>query len=81
MTRTLKGRQFGIILKERGPNDPHVCIQIIGEDDEHWFDIGNSFSSFWLQDLIDQLEAAKILIGAQCKKDPSGFGYIFPEKK
>lgn len=77
MNRTLKGRHFGITFKERGPNDPHICIQIIGEDDEHWFDIGNAFSSFWIQDLINQLEAAKVLLDTEYKDDPSGFGYTF----
>ena len=73
----LKGNQFGVRFKRRGHDDPHICIQIIGEDDEHWFDIGNSFSSFWIQDLIDQLETAKALLDARYKKDPSGFGYTF----
>lgn len=75
----LKGKQFGVRFKERGRDDPHVCIQIIGEDDEHWFNVGNPFSSFWIQDLIDQLEIAETILDTQYKKDPSGFGYVFPE--
>lgn len=80
MTRTLKGRCFGVKLEARGPNDLHVCVQIIGEDDGHWFDVGNPFSSFWIQDLIDQLEIAKAVLDTQYKEDPSGFGYTFSKE-
>jgi hypothetical protein len=39
-------------------NDPHVIIQLMGEDDGNWFEIGNGFSSYWLEDLIIVLRSA-----------------------
>lgn len=45
--REFKGSCFGVKLVRRGEKDPHVCIQLLGEDDEYWFNIGNGFSSHW----------------------------------
>jgi hypothetical protein len=72
----IKGGQFGVRFEPRGQDDPHVCIQLLSEDDTNWFEVGNSFSSFWLDDLIAQLTAAKTLL-EQGPKDPAGFGYRF----
>lgn len=72
------GSCLGIGLKERGPNDPHVLIQIlVGADlvgdDENWFTLESSFSSFWLPDLEDQLTEAKAWIEQHCTYQPGGW--------
>lgn len=74
-----KGGQFGVRLVPRGGNDPHVCIQLLGEDDENWFEIGNSFSSFWIDDLIQQLQIAKKAMEA-LPKDRHGYGREFESR-
>jgi hypothetical protein len=78
----LKGIQFGVRFVERGPKDKHVCIQLLSEDDETWFEVGNSFSSFWLDDLIQVLERAKALMASNPNQNhvfetDSGCGYRF----
>lgn len=76
----VKGSQFAVELVPRGPKDNHICLQLKGEDDENWFNIGNSFSSFWLNDLIRVLQNAQTMLDDQCVKDPKGWGYDFKEK-
>lgn len=71
-----KGLQFGVRLIQRGPNDPHVCIQLLAEDDEHWFELGNSFSAYWLDDLIMQLNTAKDALDS-LPKSKDGYGHNF----
>lgn len=73
----VKGTQFGVRLQKRGPEDQHVCIQLMGEDDDNWFNIGNPFSSFWLSDLIRTLQRAERILKTECKKDKDGWGYVF----
>lgn len=61
MSKTLefKGQCKGVKLTERGVNDNHICLQILTEDDENWFPSENSFSSGWIDELIEQLQIAK----------------------
>ena len=59
IVHTIKGTCVGIVLTKRGNNDPHICWQLIVEDDENWYIQRNSFSSFWILDLkmvISQME-------------------------
>lgn len=72
-----KGEQFGIRLEPRGENDPHICFQIISEDDEHWFEHKGSSSSAWITDLIEQLKIVKNYMKNNYKKDRDGCGYEF----
>lgn len=76
----IKGNQFGVRLKARGPDDNHICIQLLGEDDEHWFEVGNGFSNFWLDDLILVLNKAKKTLKT-FPDDPSGCGKQFGKQK
>ena len=61
-----KGNCKGIRLTRRGENDPHIMVSILTEDDENWFvDEKNKFSSYWIDDLIEQLKNAKSFIESQ----------------
>lgn len=71
----LQNAQFGVRFRKRGPDDKHIIIQLLGEDDGNWFAIGNGFSNFWLDDLIGVLQDAKILI--ERDGQPNKWGYEF----
>ena len=75
MTREFLGNCAGVRLVPRGDDDNHICVEILAEDDGTWQQ-GNEFSSFWLDELIAQLQAARRYIKTQ-KPDPEGFGYEF----
>ena len=64
------GKCHGVILTHRGKDDPHVCAQIITEDDETWFISDTDFSSFWLPELISVLQEARNWMATNC--DPDG---------
>lgn len=70
------GAQFAVGLSDRAPGDKHVCIQILSEDDGHWFVNENRFSSFWLPDLQRVLNEADIWMKLHCIEDGK-FGYKF----
>ena len=53
-----KGECKGIGLRKRGVNDPHVEVVLLVEDDETWYETG-SFSSCWIDELIEKLQEAK----------------------
>jgi hypothetical protein len=57
----------GIRLVWRMENDPHVCFEILGEDDGHWFIKSDSSSSYWMPDLMKALKAAEKWMKANCK--------------
>lgn len=71
------GECKGIALTRRGKDDPHVCMSILTEDDEQWFESSNPSSSYWMKDLQEQLNNAIEWIEKNCDKDPDGFGYVF----
>jgi hypothetical protein len=60
-----KGKCKGVKLLKRETNDNHICLQILTEDDEYWFPSANPFSSFWIDELIEQLQKAKQFIETQ----------------
>ena len=75
----IKGQKFGVRFVPRGGDgseDQHICIQLRSEDDGNWFNVGGSFSSFWLDDLRQQLKVASKLL-KKTTPDPEGFGYTF----
>ncbi len=83
MDLEIKKKQFGVKIIPRGPNDEHVVIQIITEDDENWFDHGNSFSSYWIDDLIDVLQETRRYIQHFTEADIVNgrqYGYKFKKK-
>lgn len=79
-----KGECKGIQLTKRGENDPHIMVSILTEDDEDWFiDEKNKFSSYWIDDLINQLQKAKLFINTQepdIYKDKQ-YGFKFKENE
>ena len=78
-----KGECKGVRLVKRNENDPHICVQILTEDDGDWFTNDNqSFSSYWIDDLIEQLNNAKQFIESQEPDIYNGrqYGYKFKNK-
>ena len=67
MEKEFKGNCKGIKLtkRKRNENDNHICVQILTEDDGDWFASCNSFSSYWIDDLIEQLKITKAYIETQ----------------
>lgn len=74
--REIKGNYFGIRLQPRGVEDPHVCLQLLLQDDMGWHEVGNPFSSHWLNDLMSVLHATIVWL----RKYPrdKGYGRKFP---
>lgn len=66
--------QFGTNLVDRG--DGHILIQLLSEDDEHWSEHGETFSSFWLDDLIKVLTLTKAIMSTMVKEP---YGWRFPD--
>jgi len=75
--RSVKNGQFGVRFVPRGPGDPHVCVQVISEDDGNWTTSGDSFSSFWIDDLICALQAARNQLDFYAIWQRDGFGWKF----
>lgn len=72
IVKVFKGNLKGIVLSKRGgDNDSHIKINIITEDDENWFTSSNEngFSSYWLNDLQEQLELSKKWMIENCIPD------------
>lgn len=71
------GECKGVGLVPRGNNDNHILVLILTEDDGDWFISESGFSSFWIEDLKEQLQAAADWMERHATKDPSGYGYCF----
>ena len=64
------GTICGIILSQRGDNDPHVVFNIICEDDGFWFNYtNNGASSYWLKEYEDVIKAARKWCEKNCIPD------------
>jgi hypothetical protein len=74
--REFKGNCKGVRLVPRGEKDSHICIQILTEDDDTWFPSPDAFSSYWIDDLIQQLKEARNYMKTYYKKD-GAYGYKF----
>ena len=70
------GECLGVELIERLNKDGHVMIQLLVEDDGIWHELGTPFSSFWIKDLVNVIEATSTHL-RNMPDDPSGFGKIF----
>lgn len=83
MEKEFKGECKGVRLRERAPNDNHICVEILTEDDENWFTSDSYFSSVWIDDLITQLQAAKAYVETQEPDMFEGrqYGWKFKEEK
>ncbi len=73
-----KGNCKGVRLEKRGKNDNHIKVILLTEDDDNWFE-GDSFSSFWIDELIEKLIQAKKFIETQEPDIYDGvqYGYKF----
>ena len=73
--KVILGKCHGVLLTRRGTNDPHVCMQIITEDDENWFVSDSSFSSFWLPNFMTVLREAQDWINQNCDLTDEGWSF------
>lgn len=71
-----EGVVIGVDLVQRGPNDKHVCIQIMTEDDGYWRASDVKLSSSWIDHLLDVLHQAKGEL-EKLPDDPTGYGKVF----
>ena len=73
-----KGKCKGIGLRKRGIDDPHIEVVLLVEDDEIWHETG-SFSSYWVDELIEKLQEAKKYIETKEPDVYNGtqYGYKF----
>lgn len=75
-----KGECKGVRLSPRNPSlhDNHIKITLLTGDDETWFE-GDSFSCYWIDELIDKLQEAKKFIETQEPDIYQGkqYGYKF----
>jgi len=67
--KSFLGECLGVGLQKRGPQDDHVTVFILVEDDGSWFISGNGFSSFWLPELIPLLQEANTWMKRNCVPD------------
>lgn len=68
---TFYGSQKAVRLVWRGKDDPHICFEILSEDDEYWFlmNQGGGSSSYWMPDLRRVLMAAERWMRKNAKPD------------
>lgn len=77
--KVFKGYCAGVVLEHRkdweNPNDPHVCFFLIVEDDENWYETTKGFSSYWIDDLLEQLQCARDWMNEYCTKTNCGWQF------
>lgn len=78
--KPVKGARNGVKFVPRGKDDPHILIQLLGEDDDNWFNSDGVMSSFWIDDLILTLQRAKETLSKKANPDRDGFGFEFKQK-
>ena len=66
----------GVVLSSRGPDDPHVIVTPITEDDGNWFTSSGGMSSFWLPEQIEVLKEAQAWMTVHCDRDET-WGWKF----
>ena len=74
-----KGCYKGVRLIQKGINDNHILVEILTEDDDYWFASNNPFDSYWISDLIKQLQIARKYLKTQQSNE--GFGWKFKSLK
>jgi hypothetical protein len=78
---------MGVSLQPRSETngkatDQHISFSIEIEDDENWFPMDGSTSSYWLDELIEQLQRAKTYCESQkpdIAKNGRQYGWKFKE--
>ena len=69
-----KGKCLGVRLYPRSSEDPHVCFELLTEDEGNWLLGLNGPSSFWLPDLITALSKARTWMNKNCIKEQAEDG-------
>lgn len=80
---TFYGACHALRLVHRGPDDNHICIELLTEDDGHWFTSGDGSwgSSAWLPDIIALAGRAQRWMLMHCEPDMhQGVQYGYKEK-
>ena len=74
---TFFGEQHGVRLVKRGRNDPHICFEILSEDDGHWYvSCGGSYaSSYWMPGLLKVMRFAQKWMKRNCLDDVGKNGH------
>ncbi len=71
------GLHHKIRLEPSPHDDGRVMVTMFTEDDMNWIE-KDSFSSFWVDDLLEQLNRAKEYLDTRC--DKVEWGYKFKSK-
>lgn len=71
------GECHGISLTKRGKEDPHICIQLLTEDDGYWSSNANNFSSFWLPEFISVMKEVEKWLSENAEIEKDGYGWKF----
>jgi len=72
---TFKGTCCGVVLYQRAEGDPHICFDILGEDDGNWFLARNGASTCWLYDLQIQMGLAMNYLQTDTAIEPYEWGF------
>ena len=72
------GECHGVRLRKRSPenNDYHILVDIICEDDGHWFETNTLGSSHWIPDFEKVLKTLNKYFKVRCEPDGK-YGYSF----
>jgi len=75
----IKGECKGVRIEPRddsghGGNPRHAQVVLLTEDDEHWHD-GETMDSYWLDELIEVLTAARKKLRKVAKKGKWGYDF------
>jgi len=80
--KKVRNEMFGVDFVPRGERDYHICFQLMLEDDGHWFPLGHSVSSAWIDDAIEALQLARQALEIHAEADTIGYrqyGFKFKE--
>ena len=80
VVHTIKGGCAGVVIYKRGPEDRHLMVRMLVEDDGNWFLLEEGFSSAWITDIVQVWLAARGWLDTNAVPDrryaKSGIGYM-----
>ena len=76
---TFKGSCAGVVIYRRSTNESHLCFIPICEDDGNWFVAKHGWSTYWLDELYNQMDQAYHWLENNCKM--MGRAYHLKEKQ
>ena len=68
------GKCLGVRFDDRGQDDFHTMITILVEDDGHWSP-NMRVSSYWIDDFISVLQAAKLKLNNEYFEEKDSIGW------